>query len=113
MQFSGSPDSPDVVCDELNGFHFEVKLGQRHNIYDAMAQALSDCGAKLPLVAHRRNRGRWLVTMEAHDFFKLLRGEFDTSPQPSPPRGEGEDFLCGTVPLGSNHTNKNQNTQNV
>jgi Holliday junction resolvase len=82
QQFSGSPDSPDVVCPELAGIHFEVKRVEKLNIADAMAQAAADCagksdgcGSKTPVVAHRRNRTPWLVTMLAADFFKLLRGD--------------------------------------
>lgn len=76
QQFSGSADSPDVVCDDLAWAHFEVKAVERLNIYDAMAQTIGDCGGKKPIVAHRRNRGRWLVTIEAETFFRLLRGDF-------------------------------------
>ncbi len=74
QQFSGSPDSPDVVCDELGWLHFEVKAVERLNIEDAMDQARRDAGAKTPVVAHRRNFRRWLVTMGAETFFQFLRG---------------------------------------
>jgi len=69
-QFSGSPDSPDVVCDLP--FHFEVKRVQRLNIHDAVSQAQADCGGKHPVVAHRRNGGEWLVTMPSGVFFNLI-----------------------------------------
>lgn len=85
QQFCGSPDSPDVVCDELDWLHFEVKAVERLNIEDAMAQARRDAGqakparnaavaAKIPIVAHRRRFRRWLVTMESETFFQFLRG---------------------------------------
>ena len=74
QQFSGSPDSPDVVCEELAWLHFEVKAVERLNIEDAMDQARRDAGAKTPVVAHRRSFRRWLVTMEAETFFEFLRG---------------------------------------
>src|SRR6516162_2589686 len=86
QQFSGSPDSPDVICDELSWLHFEVKAVERLNIEDAMDQARRDAmsasrsechevgRAKVPLVAHRRNFRRWLVTMDAETFFEFLRG---------------------------------------
>src|SRR4051812_17526596 len=74
QQFSGSPDSPDVVCDALAWIHFEVKAVERLNIEDAMEQARRDCGClpakhtkdakaalsrdpmacRVPIVAHRR-----------------------------------------------------------
>jgi hypothetical protein len=97
QQFSGSAESPDVVCDQLRWIHFEVKAVERLNIEDAMDQARHDGGGKVPIVAHKRNFRPWLVTMDSETFFKLLRGDFptetlqrSTSPQPSdfpsPPR---------------------------
>ncbi len=41
-------------------------------LHEAMAQAVNDAGNKVPVVAHKRNRGGWLVTMRADDWFKLL-----------------------------------------
>lgn len=103
QQFCGSPDSPDVVCEALADFHFEVKRVERLNINDAMDQARRDCrekaqkvaeestspqplspcgegnGARLrkvPVVAHRRSFCPWLVTVEGETFFRLLRGDF-------------------------------------
>jgi len=74
QQFSGSPDSPDVVCADLDWIHFEVKAVERLNIEDAMEQARRDGAGKAPVVAHRRNFRRWLVTMEGETFFQFLRG---------------------------------------
>lgn len=76
QQFSGSPDSPDVVCDELDWIYFEVKAVERLNIEDAMDQARRDCGGKVPILAHRRNFRPWLVTMTADTFFRFLREDF-------------------------------------
>ena len=74
VQFSGSPDSPDVACPELPGIHFEVKAVEKLNIWDAMAQAVHDAGpSKAPVVAHTRNRSGWLVTMRAEDWLTLIR----------------------------------------
>lgn len=73
QQFSGSPDSPDVVCESLP-IHWEVKRVQALNVENAMRQAEGDCGEdKLPAVAHRKNGQKWCVTMRAEDFFALLR----------------------------------------
>ena len=103
QQFAGSPDSPDVVCDELDWIHFEVKAVERLNIWDAMDQArrdarksreqkaesrkgedhltpsLSPSGegdptSKVPVVAHTRNFRPWLITITAETFFQFLRG---------------------------------------
>ncbi len=74
QQFEGSSESPDVVCDELNGFHFEVKHSERGNPFVFLAQALADAGpTKIPTVAMRRNRQGWIVALRAADFLNLVR----------------------------------------
>lgn len=76
QQFSGSPDSPDVVCPDLANLHFEIKCVERLNIEDAMAQARRDAGTtKTPIVAHKRNHCNWLITMDAETFFSLIRNK--------------------------------------
>ncbi|HWI60042.1 MAG TPA: hypothetical protein VNZ22_22640, partial [Bacillota bacterium] len=74
-QYAGSPESPDVVCPALAWIHFEVKLRERLDIYDAMEQARRECGGKVPVVAHRRSQWPWLITIEAEVFFRFLSGE--------------------------------------
>jgi hypothetical protein len=73
QQFSGSPDSPDVVCEALAWLHIEVKRTQALNLTDACAQAEGDSKGKPWIVAHRRNRAPWLITMRAETFFDLIR----------------------------------------
>ena len=100
QQFSGSPESPDVICDQLRWVHFEVKAVERLNIEDAMEQARRDAGEKVPLVAHRRSFRRWLVTMDAETFFQFLRG---TLPPESTGAGRQE----------SNETTAEQEQKNI
>ena len=88
QQFAGSPDSPDVVCDDLPGFHFEVKTVEKLNLREAMEQAVNDAGEKVPLVAHKRNRGEWLITMRASDWFKML-----ARPETPPPEMSAVDDM--------------------
>ncbi len=72
QQFAGGTDSPDVVCSMPN-VHFEVKRNEKLNVLEAMEQAQRDKGeGKSPVVAHKRNRGPWLVTLLAEDFFNLI-----------------------------------------
>jgi hypothetical protein len=100
QQFSGGAESPDVVSEALAWLHIEIKRVQNLNLTDACAQAEGDCQGKPWIVAHRRNHAPWLVTMTAETFFRLLRGDFDTSPT-SPPaplpvgRGEGSSGRGG------------------
>lgn len=72
QQFSGKNGDADVVG--LPGIHIECKRVERLNLEDAMAQAGHDAreGEK-PAVFHRKNRSRWLVTMELQDFIELYR----------------------------------------
>lgn len=73
QQFSGSPDSPDVVCEELSQYHWEIKRTESLSLYPAMEQAIRDAGSeKTPVVAHRRNNKEWLVVLRADDFLKLV-----------------------------------------
>lgn len=72
QQFSGGSDSPDVVCSELSHVHFEVKRTQAGNPYVWIAQAIDDCGAKTPIVAHRRNGKDWIAILRMDDLLKLL-----------------------------------------
>ncbi|HNW08037.1 MAG TPA: hypothetical protein PK202_14265 [Verrucomicrobiota bacterium] len=92
QQFCGSPESPDVVCDGLPWAHFEVKAVERLNIEDAMEQARRDARGKVPVVAHKRSFCKWLVTMEADAFFRLIRGDFTTEA----PRHRGANGTNGT-----------------
>jgi hypothetical protein len=36
-------------------------------------QAAPDAGAKIPVIAHKKDRSEWLVTLRAEDYFKILR----------------------------------------
>ena len=73
QQFSGSPESPDVVSDALAWLHIEVKRVQNLNLADACAQAERDAGGKPWIVAHRRNRQPWMITLDSDALYELLR----------------------------------------
>lgn len=70
-QFSGSPDSPDVVAD-LPGVHFEIKRVERLNIETALDQATRDAGGKIPVVMHKKNRRDWLFSFRVADAPRLI-----------------------------------------
>ena len=97
QQFSGSPDSPDVVSDALAWLHVEVKRVQNLNLTDACVQAEGDCGGKPWIVAHRRNHAPWLITMRSETFFNFLRGELP---------------LQGTAPVARRSDREDQHNNN-
>lgn len=72
QQYSGSNGDADVVG--LPGIHIECKRVERLSLYDAMAQSKHDAreGEK-PAVFHRKDRSKWLVTMEIDDFMEIYR----------------------------------------
>jgi Holliday junction resolvase len=72
QQFKGGHDSPDVICDLP--YHWEIKRTERLRIEEAYAQAVAECPAgQTPIVAHKRNRMPWMVTLSAEDFLILLK----------------------------------------
>lgn len=72
-QHSGGKDSPDVKCN-MRGVHWEIKFVEKLNLHSAMAQSKRDAGdSEIPLVAHKRSREEWLVTMEFRDWIKLFK----------------------------------------
>lgn len=81
QQFSGSPDSPDVVSRDFP-YWCEVKCVQKLNLMDACLQAAADAGGKPWLVAHRRNGGKWLITLKADEFLDLVRKTLDPQTPP-------------------------------
>ena len=72
QQFSGSPDSPDVVH-SVEGFHIEVKYTEAFSPYKAMEQAEDDAKeGDIPVVFYRKKRKRWMVLIDAEDFMNLI-----------------------------------------
>jgi len=69
QQYNGL-EGEDVVG--LPGVHCEVKRVEKLNIQDAMNQSIRDAErGQTPIVAHRKNRGEWMVTLPADEFLKL------------------------------------------
>ncbi len=72
QQFRGTKDSPDVIS-SLDYVHFEVKRVENLNIHKAMDKALTESQDKIPVVAHRKNRTEWLITIRAEDWVKTIK----------------------------------------
>jgi Holliday junction resolvase len=72
-QFRGDPTAPDVICEALANFHFEVKRTEALSLYKAFEQATADSGKdQVPVIAHKRNGKPWLVVMDAEDWLGLV-----------------------------------------
>lgn len=76
QQFSGL-EGEDVVG--LDYIHIEAKRVEKLNLETAMMQAKRDAKKnQMPAVFHRKNKQKWLVTMELEDWIKLYN-EFYSS----------------------------------
>lgn len=72
QQYCGSNGDADVVG--LPGVHIECKRGERLNLEDAMAQSRADARpGEIPVVMHRKNNCKWLVTLSLDDFMTLYK----------------------------------------
>lgn len=75
QQYSGANGDADVTG--LPGIHIEAKAVERLNIYDAMSQSKRDArSGEIPVVMHKKNNCKILVTMELEDFMKIY-SEYD------------------------------------
>lgn len=72
QQFCGANGDADV--EGVPGLHIECKRVERLNIHKAMKQSRRDAReADVPVVIHRKNRTKWLVTLDLDEFMKLWR----------------------------------------
>ena len=78
QQFAGGADSPDVICEQLSGLHQEVKFVETLSLEKACEQAQRDGAGKPWIVAHKKSRSSWKVTMDSELFFRLMRDGMET-----------------------------------
>lgn len=72
QQFSGANGDADVVG--LPGIHIECKRVEHLNLQEAYDQSRRDAReGEIPVVMHRKNNCRWLVTMSLEDWIDLYR----------------------------------------
>lgn len=72
QQYCGANGDADVIG--LPGIHIECKRVERLNIDEAMGQAIRDRReGEFPAVFHRKNNGKWMVTMLLDDWVEIYR----------------------------------------
>ena len=68
----GNPDVSAEVCGQK--LHIEVKRVEKLNVPEAVKQAITDAAeGSLPVVAHRRNREQWLITLPLAALLDVLK----------------------------------------
>lgn len=78
QQFCGANGDADVVG--IDGLHIECKRVEHLDYYKAMEQSEHDAlEHEIPVVIHRKNRKKWLVTMNLDDFIKIFKGDSNES----------------------------------
>lgn len=77
QQYIGGVDNPDIaVRIGPVSVHVECKRMERLSLPAALRQAHRDAnGHALPVVAHRRSREPWLITMELTDLLQIIGKE--------------------------------------
>ena len=77
----GGVDGADVVCAALPWLHIECKRYNKFmgsKLRAALEQSERDRKPNtIASVFHREDDSKWYCTMEAVDFFRVLRGEFE------------------------------------
>lgn len=78
QQYCGVAGDEDITH-SLPGLYLECKRVERLNVPQAYAQAVRDSaasqGSPMPVVAHRANRSKWLVTLALDDLLRLMRDD--------------------------------------
>lgn len=95
QQFSGSPDSPDIVSDL--DVHWECKRVEKGNPYQWLEQAVRDAGERVPVVIHRRNNHEWILVMRLTDaprFSQAVQAHASMAAQDVPSPVRGQDSHC-------------------
>lgn len=76
QQYAGNTgDAADVQCEELSGYHLEVKRTEQFNLYKAYDQVNRDIGEqyKTGIIFHRKNNKPWVAIMDAKQFLVLFK----------------------------------------
>ena len=73
--YRGGKDNPDVWAEiGSQKLHIEVKRVEKLNVPEAVKQAITDAAeGSLPVVAHRRNREQWLITIPLAALLDVLK----------------------------------------
>ena len=72
QQFCGGAESGDLAGIPA-AVHFEIKRVERLDLSAAMSQSIADSGGKVPVVMHKKNRGKWMLTVCVDDLQRLIQ----------------------------------------
>jgi hypothetical protein len=80
LPFQKGDKLADVIG--LAGVHLEIKNVEKLNVREAEEQAEADCqkSGRLPILAHKKNRKPWLITMRADDWILMYKAWLKQQP---------------------------------
>lgn len=77
QQFAGKAETADLVIPQMPGLFVESKAVEKLSVHPVMMRAVQEAGSKLAVLAHKKNRTGWLLTMRLEDapaFVEMVRG---------------------------------------
>ena len=72
QQYKGTSDSPDVIS-EMKFVHWEVKRTEKLRLYKYLNKATQEAKTKIPIVAYRKNKEKWVCILDAEIMLDILR----------------------------------------
>ena len=72
QQYCGAGETSDVLVAELPGLFIESKMVEALSIHPVMERAVREAGSKLAVVAHKKKRTDWLLTLRLSDLPRLV-----------------------------------------
>jgi hypothetical protein len=75
VQYMGNVDAPDILSPLFEYFYPEVKRTEKTMFYEWHEKADEDAGSspKVPIVFHRKNRGKWMAFIDAKNLLVLIQ----------------------------------------
>ena len=78
----------------LAGVHLEIKNVEKLNVREAEEQAERDCqDGRIPILAHKKNRKPWLITMRADDWLLMYGAWLKQQPAENVDENLMDDYL--------------------
>jgi len=99
QQFCGAGQTADLLVEEMPGLFIESKMVEKLSIHPVMERAVTEAGAKLAVVCHRKKRTGWLVTCRMEDWLALSQMVCESIRQ-APSEESSQSGLTSSQPTG-------------
>lgn len=100
QQYCGAGQTSDVLVEEMPGLFIESKMVEALSIHPVMERAVREAGHKLAVVAHKKKRTQWLITLQLADLPRLI-AMLSSSMPPGPSDPTLPNAMTSSPPSGS------------